>query len=288
MRYPRLIVALVLWSMVCPSWAADPATARTDGEPLAFEMAVYLSAVPQRPSETVATLCAKEFPHFKYADARLATVASPLVTVRLPPIDEYAPPDESSLKYSGRGLSPEQTKTLLASKAVIAVSFLTRDSRDLKTVEQANRLMLRLAEQTGGILWDEETREVFSNDYWKTHRIDTWQDGLPRVAEHITIHLYRPGRRQLLRAITLGMAKFGCPDVVINDLTVGDSQSAGGLINLVCQTLVESALPKGKTIAVDVAKLRHRGCADSIRKSYQEGATGRADLSSIRSTSCWN
>jgi len=74
----------------------------------------------------------------------------------------------------------------------------------------------RLARETGGLIWDDETREIFSPDEWHARRVETWKSEVPELARHTTIHAYK--NETLVRAITLGITKFGLPDIVIEDL----------------------------------------------------------------------
>jgi uncharacterized protein YegJ (DUF2314 family) len=153
----------------------------------------------------------------------------------------------------------------------------------ISTVRAADKLLLKISRETKSAIYDTATREYFSDTEWEKRRVASWSpDGLPDVAKHITVHMYSPGDSPLVREITLGMAKFGRDDVVINGAARNDSESAGALINLAAQTLVEQpGAPDRATgnLRVDIDQLRHAAVRERIKKSYSDGATGQAVLS---------
>jgi len=61
--------------------------------------------------------------------------------------------------------------------------------------------------------------------------------GLPDVAKHVALHEYRDG--ELFRVVSLGMVKFGLPDVAVNHVAAGDASPMGTLVNPALQRLVE-------------------------------------------------
>lgn len=279
-----ILVMSGLTAELCGAAPKVPTTAPAEpAARVAFQMAVYLIDPPKTaPAEIEKGLC-KQFPHFAALPPKSdAFPSKPSLSVGFPPIDQYAPPDVEALKYSGRGLSKQQIEQLGKSRAVVAVTFFTPRARDRKTVRTACELMLDYARKSGGLLWDEETREVFGPDEWAKRRVDSWQTpgDVPRVERHINIHFYQPEGKELPRAITLGMVKFGCPDVVVNDLARQHSSSVGGVINLACQTMVERGGPSKipGTIDVNVDRLAHKQYVQSLKKTYLDKATGRGTL----------
>ncbi|MGA7992855.1 MAG: DUF2314 domain-containing protein [Thermoanaerobaculia bacterium] len=252
--------------------------ARTPGRALVLaERARYGFAIyhlPQPKSDPRAAL-ERLLPGFPGLEATRATVTVPKIE-----ISSYAPPELATLKHSGRGLSESQARDLQESKSVFGLDFSYRPSEGYGVLRDSGALLLALARETGGLLWDEETRETFSPEEWERARVETWESGLPDVTRHITIHLYRNGT--FLRAVTLGMAKFGLPDVVVNDLTASNSRAIGSLINLACQTLVErGGLDANGALPVNVSELKVRAVRDTLTKGYGKGARGRAVLTLV-------
>jgi len=72
----------------------------------------------------------------------------------------------------------------------------------------------------------------------------------------VAIHAYGGGGK--VRVITLGMAKFGLPDLVVEDVPSGFSQSAGRLLNVCAQTLAEGGtLGDNGTLRLAASALRN-------------------------------
>src|ERR1700722_3271038 len=125
--------------------------------------------------------------------------------VLLSPSLEEMPPSAASLKYGNRGLDDAQQKAFLAAAQVTVLAFrVGGDTVDAMHVA-ALRLVGALARQTGGLPWDDATREVFSLERWQ-NQVDAFENGIPVVARHIRIDIYRDG--ELLRLVTLGMQKM--------------------------------------------------------------------------------
>ena len=129
----------------------------------------------------------------------------------------------------------------------------------------------QVAKKTGGLLWDEETREVFTPAKWHDNRLAGWTDGVPDLSSHLTLHAYKHG--DLVRAISLGMAKFGLPDIVVDQFPWSSNDSMGSLINLLSQSLAEGAgVRSGGHFDLDIKKIAHK----KVRARHLEGNQGNA------------
>jgi uncharacterized protein YegJ (DUF2314 family) len=87
--------------------------------------------------------------------------------IHAPPIDKYAPPDPEALKYFGRGLSEAQAAGVQRSPKVVVLTF-TADAANADKIHAAALTMVAaVAKRSGGLIWDEMTREVFSRSAWE-------------------------------------------------------------------------------------------------------------------------
>ncbi len=179
--------------------------------------------------------------------------------------------------HFGRGLSATDKQGLRASKAVTVLTFKGPGLAALATYRRSLVLIAELAKETGGLVWDQETREMFSQTAWAKRSQDWSESGMPIVRSQITIHGYRNG--ELARMITLGMRKFALPDVVINQVATGHV-AMPKVIDLLCQRFVEGtflAAPGKLTVAIDdVLQTEARKALASARAP---GAQGRSELS---------
>lgn len=189
----------------------------------------------------------------------------------------YSPPDMESLKYFAHGMSREQAQALQKSQQALIINFVYQRQHLVDGLRAASQLIEAVARQTDGLVWDELTREIYTPDAWHELRLKDWQAGIPDVSRHITIHAYKS--KELVRAITLGMAKFGLPDIVIDNFPWSSNRSIGHVINLFAQAMAEGAtFSKPGEYDLDLKSIQHAQVRESQLKSLKENATAVARL----------
>ncbi|ARU54121.1 hypothetical protein OLMES_0012 [Oleiphilus messinensis] len=179
--------------------------------------------------------------------------------------EEYAPPSGNFLRYFGRGLSSDQAEELGKSSHVIVFYVASSNKYVLEANKEATLLLHSMADKFGGFIWDEDTREIFTKEAWRDKRLSMWTDQWPNVANHITIHVYQPNDLYA-RAITLGMAKFGLPDIAINNFAWSVNRGMGNLINLLAQQMVEGYSISRKGLLADISSFKNEEA-----KRFMEG-----------------
>lgn len=110
----------------------------------------------------------------------------------------------------------------------------------MSALRNSQLLVERVARDTGGLIWDEESREAFTPDSWHRKRVLGWAGDVPDVAHHTVIHMYADDDDGY-RLVTLGMGKFGEPDIVVEHAVASDARVLGNVINALSQALVEGA-----------------------------------------------
>ncbi len=250
---------ILLASAVCAgthAGAAAPApapqeavasTAVPSGSPFAetigLEFALYFPKAPASdPMRALRQRIGRDWPAMTFAAG--APDAAPKVMTAWGRMEmdvpkKYAVPSVEALAYSGRGLNPEQIKALQGTRQALIVRFAHPKKDSWIAMHAASHLMDQLARETGGLIWDEETREIFSPDQWRKRRIESWQDGIPDVLQQTTIHAYRNG--EYVRVISLGMAKFGLPDIAVDEVAGNGRDDLGRVVNLYNQAMAEGA-----------------------------------------------
>jgi dienelactone hydrolase len=248
---------------------------------IVFEYAVYLTGPAQKDAtlKQVRQLIADEFSELTVAGMEAAPGDRQEVLAQF--IDDvpktYAPPSGEGLRYNGKGLSKTNGEQL--QKSAHGVRFWFRHPARLafEGLRSADRLTARVAELMKGFPWDEQTRQVFSVDFWTRKRITEWTEQFPAAPSHFTIHAYRNGEN--IRAITLGMEKFGLPDVVIDQFSWSDNRSMGNLINCFCQALIEgAALDDPDDFELDLRQLKNAKIRQANLETLAGGGTGRIRL----------
>lgn len=190
----------------------------------------------------------------------------------------YAPLDTGSLKYFGRGLSKEQADSYQKSREVLILNFAYPKKYAWKGLRAANQLLENLAKETNGLLWDEMTREIFTVAAWHDTRMQNWDKGIANISNHTTIHAYKNG--DFIRAISLGMSKFGLPDVVVENFVWSSNRNVGHIINMFCQLMAEGAnFDRAGEYDLNIKSIQHPAVRDPQLKSLLSNATAIARLS---------
>lgn len=185
--------------------------------------------------------------------------------------ESFPPPDLDSLSYFGRGLSKQQADEIQESKLAVVIDFGYPNSYMVEGLKKANFFVYELANKLNGYLWDSETRELFTPESWKKNRVDAWSNDVPLIEFHTVIHAYNNDK--YVRAITLGMAKFGLSDIVVNDFSWSLNRQMGNLINIVGQSLVEGMGPdKERRITISISDLSETPFKINMSKTLKENA----------------
>jgi uncharacterized protein YegJ (DUF2314 family) len=185
---------------------------------------------------------------------------------------EGEPWPEDRLQYHGVGLEPPQQSLLQAPHRLTHLTFTAPAGEAFARQRGAILLVHALAEKAGGVVIDAETRQAFSPARFQQRRLDGWSADLPDVRRHIVIHQYQDG--ELMRSISLGMGKFGLPDVVVNGHGRSASESMGMLINLACQRMLEGEplQPGGDRLQLELRQIKNRSLREDL--GARAGASG--------------
>jgi uncharacterized protein YegJ (DUF2314 family) len=233
-----------------------------------FEFALYFAPAPKTdPEQALLQLLQNDFAGLREH-----------LTVRhqWSPLADYAPPTPDSFRYVTVDLSMEQGYAIAQSERVFILGFESRPDDLLRANREANRLTLRLAELTAGLPWDDEARLLYSREAWQRRRVDSWDGEIPDVRGHVNMHAYR--NPDLVRIITLGMRKFGLPDLVIAQTPSGNSRAAGNTVNACAQRMLEGQPFNAGTFPLVLEEIRHTALRSHLLEDPHKSATGRAAL----------
>jgi hypothetical protein len=187
--------------------------------------------------------------------------------------NSYPPPDLQQLSYFGKGLSKKQADDVQSYKAAVIIDFVY----PLKEMTNGSKMVYqkayKIAQLSNGFLWDSETRELYTIDKWKEMRLDAWEEGIPIINSQIVIHAYQSTNN--IRAITLGMSKFGLPDIVVDNFSWSLNKSMSELIVLIGQSLVEGVYPIKDKLKIDISKLKNTEYKTNLVNSLEENSKGR-------------
>lgn len=280
------VLALALWGVLRASTPSPGAKADTAlslppsslkpgplfAEHASFAFAVFLP--PQAAAPTPAKLgelVAQRFPPLRLVGEGLPAVPPPTVRASEHTTREYPIPEGELLELAARHLSPQEQAALAASERVLLLQFATVPPA-LEAMRQAHELALELAVSTGGLLWDEESGEFFSADTWQEFRMGKWEDGMPRASRHFNSRLYAEGDGTA-RFVTVGMGKFGLPDLEVRHVPETLTAKMGIFINIVAQLMLEGgALGEDGAFPVSLTALKPSTMRERLLEQVQVGA----------------
>jgi uncharacterized protein YegJ (DUF2314 family) len=168
------------------------------------------------------------------------------------PASELSPPTPEELEYFGKGLSPEQAAAVQNSEVVLGCDITAAEPTMHEINRQAMELLLAVARRSGGLIWDESTRQLFTPESWKKMRLDRWTGRLPRAPTLFAIHNYQDG--ELRRLVTLGLEKMALPNLVVEQVAPSSAERVAMIINLTAQTMLEGGVVQpGGLLALDAA-----------------------------------
>ncbi|ADO71328.1 DUF2314 domain-containing protein [Stigmatella aurantiaca] len=203
-----------------------------------FRFALFLpskAGVPLPPA--LPEYVRQRFPPLQLVNVASEGVALPTVRISESPASEYPLPDGETLEMGVRRLTPHEQAQLAAAERVLLLEFTTEPPA-LEAVRQAHALALELARAHGGLVWDEVVREFFSVEAWQALRLDGWEQGEPLLENHFNSYLFSEGEG-IARILTVGMGKFGLPDLEVSQVPSALTSKVGTLLNLIAQLMLE-------------------------------------------------
>ena len=186
---------------------------------------------------------------------------------------ECPPPTPESFQYRAVDLTPGEGAAIAQSNRAFGLIFSAPRKRASSANQQACRLLGDLADATDGMPWDDESRKLYSAKRWRKDRIDSWDNGLPDIRSHVMMDGYRDP--DLFRIVSMGMRKFGLPDLVMSQVPAGITRPAGNLMNACLQALVEGTVVNQGRFQLVLADIKHRQARASAQEHPGKDATGR-------------
>lgn len=189
---------------------------------------------------------------------------------------DYPPMPLEYLKYFGQSLSDRQQQMLAKSKeaAVFTLYGPKKDAWQLN--KKLTKFLADLTKDKQWIIFDYVTNEYFTPIAWETSRSQNWTSETPYLPAQITVHSYRD--ESLCRSITLGMQKFGLPDIVINNSSCYNQDAILLLISTLAQHLtVNKNIYKDQTL-IDLDKISNKKLREEVLSTIEDNAKKKAIL----------
>jgi hypothetical protein len=209
-------------------------------------------------------------PHHVRIGAVPGELAQPSVLVERLDRSRLQPPPPTLLQAHSPGIGLDELRQVAAADAGVVVVVLTPPGGPAlgEVVAAADRAVAELAGATGGIVLDDDTLQLL-----RPEQLQERSRG--GVLAHTTVRVAQDGDR--LRAVTLGMARYGCPELVVERFRAAETAGVHALLELARQTLVErDGLPTGEVLGLDIAGLVDPAVRAAQVERMVPGATGAA------------
>jgi uncharacterized protein YegJ (DUF2314 family) len=187
------------------------------------------------------------------------------------------PYERDVLKAFAHGLTPQQLDAYPQAKQAVVVTFSHPRRAMWRGLKNSVEVIEDAARGTGGVIFDKETHDVFGVDEWHRRHLSRWNDEITSVADHTSIHVYQDG--EFKRGVTLGMKKFGLPDLVMTGFVASLDNQIGDVMNLAMQSMAEGeeAGPRG-AFELDAHKIRSTVMREPMLESFMPNGSGIAHL----------
>ncbi len=226
---------------------------------ISYQLAIYIHKFDLESIEEVAISLFKkqnsEFELVKEINLNLTTPQMRFQVLNDAQFD-YAPPSVKMIDYFGRGITDEQAEEIQTIQKVLIINVAYNNENSWDRLQSVQFYTASIAKVLRGYVWDEETKEIFSIEEYINRRFFNPKLGAPSMQLHTVIHSYPEGN--YVRAITLGMAKIGLPDIVINEFSWSRSSGVANAIVAITQLLAEgNRLNENNEFNLDLSKIKN-------------------------------
>ena len=251
-----------------------------------LQFAIYYLPTPEKnPENIIKKIINDDFKDFSIVDQVLEKPLGFQVSyyIEKDVKNNYAVPDMELLQYFGRDISREDALELQECKQVFIMNFAFPREQVWQGLKKANIIAHDVAVKSGGLLWDEDTREIFSIKKWNDTRIKSWTDEKPFISDQIVIHVYKSD--EYVRAVTLGMSKIGLPDIVVDKFSWSSNKNMGNLINLLSQSMAENKpIEHYGNYDLDIHSIKNQKAREPLLESLYDNAKALAQLLILKGT----
>ena len=210
--------------------------------PTEFQALIYCATPALTPTKAeVRKRAGAHFPLVR-PDAGKPKPSRAQLVVNTATVEEFPPPSAELLPYMQILLTDAELKVVPGLRGVVGVTLVDGRGDPARGVAEMNALLAALAAPHGCFIKDHAARLITSVSGWRT-RSAQLDPRAPRLSLQINRHVYTNGLLQ--RIVTLGMAKFGLPDVAIDQFAAPSSERMGILVDWICDSLVAGRLRPG-------------------------------------------
>lgn len=218
--------------------------------------------------ENFKILADKKIPRFKKLDSMdsLVSFDAYYVTVEK---DLTSKLDTNTLKYTRLSVDEKIKLSRARSKMFATFTGPTKNTYDKQA--KISEFIRELTKDRDVLICDYNSYEWFNSNSWEINRIDNFRDSIKDVVHQITIHVYRDS--EFCRAVSIGLNKFGLPEISIKELPCSNQNTYVSLLNAVIQTLAEKPfINSDSTVNIDLSHIKNNVVRSSLRTDLKSNA----------------
>jgi uncharacterized protein YegJ (DUF2314 family) len=170
-------------------------------------------------------------------------------TLEIVSTGDWVLPPADTLPYATRSLTDEERASVVRRPWVVAVRIRGRATSDQVVARTGFATAALVAQELGALVYDEEVRRIESAAQFATRAIVT-PPGAPAFrTDHVAVQLYTQ-EDGTARLLTLGMRRFGAPDLEIKGASMHAGRKLAAVLNALCAKLAagEDDLPMTVTV----------------------------------------
>lgn len=138
----------------------------------------------------------------------------------------------------------------------IQLMFFGTTTDILKKQEAISKFVSSITTAKRVAIFDYTMRQAYNAEAWQKVRTESFLTSPPNINDHIVFHVYREG--EYCRLVSLGMSKFGLPDLSVSNITCYDETPFSMIGNAIAQTLFEDpSMFSDSTLLLDISKIKN-------------------------------
>ncbi len=183
----------------------------------------------------------------------------------------------NSIGYFSKGVPESDYSKLYLIKNALHIALTYNPYSDKQIYQQFLEYLYAISISTHGYIWDDESRLLYSQEYWKENIITSFHDNYADIQKHISIHQYQVDASD--RSVTLGLRKFGLPDLVIQSSPRSHSTQNGNILSLLGQYFYENPeLAVDGSIILKTEDIKNNFIKDRIDEDNLPNAKGEGKI----------
>lgn len=248
------------------------ATATASRAPGVVAMTVFLpeSVSPEAVETALSAAISTHLPGHGRVGAVPRELTQPAVLVERLDRSRLQPPSPALLQAHSPDIGLDELRQVAAADAGVVVVVLTPPGGPPveQVVGAADRAVAALAEATGGMVLDDDTLQLLRPEQLR-------ERAGGGVLAHTTVRVAQ--HDNTLRAVTLGMARYGCPELVVERFRASETAGVHALLELARQSIAErEGLPTTPVLRLDIAAVADPVVQGAQLERMVPGATGAA------------